>query len=506
MATDTERGTPGGIIEDGDGGFHVDPLDPNPDLHFPLSVAVYDQMRRTDTGVSSLLRSISQPILSAGWDFAADGVRPEVLEACRAEFGITAPRGSRQRRRKHGIVWKEHLKEVLLMLPYGFMPFHQVYEPGPPIPGQEGSGLTKLMHVRKLAPRLPRTLTEINLARDGGLKGVTQTPLVGDKDVFIPVEELVYYVLDKEGADWTGNSILRTAYKDWLIKDKLIRVGAQTVERNGMGVPVITYESGNAEAKAAAEDNVKRFRAGANAGLALPSGTDARLMGVTGTTTDALPWIEKLDRNIAESGLAMFKTLGHDNGARSLGETFYDIFTASLQAVADLIAETATEHIIRDFVELNFGEDEPYPVLTPGDLAANKGITTEALKNLVDSGVVKTDDTLEAHVRQHHNLPEAEVKGGMGSAELAQRGNYLGTLIRSGYDPKEAMEQAGLDPIKHLGLLPVTLQPPAKGTDLENAVDPVEPPAARLSAGSGHLDKATALLRQVAELEKQKHV
>jgi hypothetical protein len=34
------------------------------------------------------------------------------------------------------------------------------------------------------------------------------------------------------------------------------------------------------------------------------------------------------------------------------------------------------------------------------------------------------------------------------------------------------MTSAGLEPVKHLGLLPVTLQPPAAGTDLNNAVDP----------------------------------
>lgn len=36
-------------------------------------------------------------------------------------------------------------------------------------------------------------------------------------------------------------------------------------------------------------------------------------------------------------------------------------------------------------------------------------------------------------------------------------------LVRSGYDPAAALELVGLDPIKHLGLLPVTVQPPRKG-------------------------------------------
>lgn len=36
--------------------------------------------------------------------------------------------------------------------------------------------------------------------------------------------------------------------------------------------------------------------------------------------------------------------------------------------------------------------------------------------------------------------------------------NAVGILVRSGFDPQDALRAAGLDPIKHLGLLPVTVQ------------------------------------------------
>ena len=41
--------------------------------------------------------------------------------------------------------------------------------------------------------------------------------------------------------------------------------------------------------------------------------------------------------------------------------------------------------------------------------------------------------------------------------ELGQRIGAAGTLIRSGFEPADALRAVGLDPIKHLGLLPVTL-------------------------------------------------
>lgn len=49
--------------------------------------------------------------------------------------------------------------------------------------------------------------------------------------------------------------------------------------------------------------------------------------------------------------------------------------------------------------------------------------------------------------------------GGMREdASLGERVNAAGQLIRSGFSPQAALEATGLDPIEHLGLLPVTLR------------------------------------------------
>lgn len=51
--------------------------------------------------------------------------------------------------------------------------------------------------------------------------------------------------------------------------------------------------------------------------------------------------------------------------------------------------------------------------------------------------------------------------------DLAKRANAAGILIRSGFDAEAALAAAGLDPIKHLGLLPVTLQSESKAKAVE---------------------------------------
>ena len=411
MENTTERGRPGGITPVGFGKdtskYMVDPLDYNYELRFPHSIPIYDQVR-SDGQVEAVLEAVRLPILAAQWDLHTEGVRPEVVDLVRTELGLTAPgQGQAGRRRRQGIVWKEHLEQVLTMLWAGFMCFEQVYEVGPAAPGQENTGLEDVIHLRKLAPRLPRTIERINTGRDGGLASITQTGTGMTPSVDIPVTQLVFYTRKREGADWSGRSLLRAAYKNWLIKDALIRLDAQAAERNSMGIPVVYYAQPDQEETALSI--ATELRAGATAGVALKKDElDLVMKGVQGSVADLLPKIAYHDQQMAKSALAMFIDLGHDNGARSLGETFASLFTKSLQNTAEYIATVATEHIIRDLVELNYGPDEAYPVMTPGDLQADQGITVESLKMLVDAGVVQGDDALEAFERRRHGLPDKD--------------------------------------------------------------------------------------------------
>ena len=446
--SDNELGVQGGLRPSWrpNGGlvFEVDPSETTPELMWPHSIGVYDAMRRTDGQVAGLLRAQTLPILSANWDLDTEGVREEVVNLVRSEIGLAQGKNARRRRRREGIVWSEHLKSALLCLPYGHMAFEQVYQVSPPNPGQENVGIDgNVVHLRKLSPRMPNTLTEIRVSRDGGLAGISQMPIElapgRYQEIFMPVDRLVFYALDREGADWTGTSVLRPAYKHWFIKDMLLKISAQVIERNGMGVPVMTYNENTAGAtRSEAEKVVSEFKAGASAGVVKPEGTTFELVGVSGSTADALPLINLHDQSMTKSSLAMFLDLGHDAGARSLGDTFVDFFTASLQAVADFIAETATEHIIRDLVELNYGPDEPYPILTPGDLASNNTVTASVLSSLTSAGLITPDGKLEDHLRSTLNLPDVDAATARPQATAGSPGKD-GTILplSEGVDPLE---------------------------------------------------------------------
>lgn len=404
---ENELGTPG----QGAASSWLDQAEDAPALRWPQSVATYDKMRKAGQ-VASTLRAYGHPIRRANWRLAGDDVRQVVLDLCVDELGLQ-PRGrGRQRRRREGVVFDEVLTAALRYLPFGHAYFEQVYQVGPPAPGLEELG--EVAHLRKLAERPQRTISGFVVAEDGGLQGIKQhvprrvnaAGAAYTEEVTIPVDRLVAFVNEREGADWAGTSLLRAAYTDWLIADKLRRFGPVAVERNGMGLPVVTYAQAKDRAKALAL--ARAVRMGADAGVALPADMTLSLVGVTGQVRDELPLLKYLDEGIGRSVLAMFLNLGHDDGARSLGDTFVGVFAQAGDACANYVGEVCTEHVVRDLVELNFGPDEPYPELVHDEITGDSPATAQAMRELITAGVITPDDPLEAYTRSRFRLPAAD--------------------------------------------------------------------------------------------------
>jgi hypothetical protein len=376
--------------------WQYDETETTPELQWPQSITVYDAMRHQDSQVVSVLRAVTLPVRRTPWRIDPAGAKARVTQFIADELGLPvvgkdpkAPPRTRDR-----FSWADHLRMSMLMLPFGHMYFEQVYRVDP---GGDRA------HLRKLAPRMPRSLEEINVADDGGLVSIKQYPnKTSAPQRPIPVDRLVGYVLENEG-DWKGTSLLRPAYKNWLIKDRLLRVDAQTIERNGMGVPL--YKAAEAETTLAPGLAMARaWRAGETAGSAVPNGADMVLRGVEGDLPQALPSIRYHDEQIGRAVLAHFLNLGTQTGSWALGTTFADFFVLSLQTLAQQIADTATQHIVEDLVDINFGPNEPAPRIAFDEIGSRQAATAQALKALADAGLIDPDDVLKQAVRQQFGL------------------------------------------------------------------------------------------------------
>ena len=92
---------------------------------------------------------------------------------------------------------------------------------------------------------------------------------------------------------------------------------------------------------------------------------------------------------------------------------------------------------------------------------------------------------------------EATTSSGFTPAELAALINAAATLIRSGFDPKGSLVAVGLDPVDHLGLLPVTVQRPAAVENVDEEIEEALKMATLIRAKAGRrATKATASPRR----------
>ncbi len=368
-------------------------------LTWPSNLRVYDQMCREDSQIAAIFRAVTLPIRRTRYRLDPQGASEQVVRLVSEDLGL--PVAGRDPadfpgRPRPTFAWREHLRLSLLHLRYGHMPFERVYEL---VDGQA--------RLARLSPRMPRTISRIEVADTGDLVALEQ-----DFSARIPARRLVMYVNEREGANWLGVSLLRPAYKHWLIKDRLLRVQAQAIDRNGMGIPLYTASEGMQGGDMEAGLNTaSSIRAGDNSGTAVPAGAKLELLGVMGQVPSAMDPINYHDQQIARAMLAHFLNLGTQTssatGSYNLGSQFADFFAMSLQTIADEICEVVSRQVIEDLVDVNFGPGEPCPVLVCDDIGAQHDLTANAIQVLVQSGAIQPDEALEQFLRLRFGLPMA---------------------------------------------------------------------------------------------------
>lgn len=380
------------------------------ELQFPDSLVTYDRMR-ADPQVAGVLEALAQPILNAEWDLVTDGVPEDVVRLVRTELGLYTPDEPLAQAMHQGVFITDHIAEMTqTMLWAGFSPAEVIWNVAPPTPAQEGieAGVDgEIRHLRKLAPRPPRTITGINVEKDGGLKSITQTSLkTTEDDQEIKVRDLVFYSHNKIGGSWEGQSILRPCYRPWAMKDMYLRLDMRAAELHSSGI--WRGKTTDSRRRDVLLEKLAQLRNGEESAIVHDPADEVELMSTSGTLLDVVARIKYFDQEISRSALAMFLDLGHDNGARSLGETHLRVFITKVQAIADYIARVVTQHVIGKLVRLNFPEGTAVPAITPGDLNAQMGTSAETLQTLLGSGAITWDKNLEQYARERNGLPERD--------------------------------------------------------------------------------------------------
>lgn len=386
----------------------VDEWEYVPELRWPWNVRMYDQMR-TDSQLAGLLTAVMWGISQLRFVIDPNGCPDGMVKEISEDLNVPilgqddAPLGRMKNRFSH----RKHVVQSMLAAIYGHTYFN--------IAGEIVDGKWRL---RKLAPRMPHTIRQINVAEDGGLVSVVQWAPIGwnfqqqAPSAFalgpeIPVDNLIAFIFQQEGMSWVGRSMLRDVYKDWLIKDRLLRIEAINHERAG-GVPYATGAQGMTIDEISDLDQMMRaFRIGENSGGALPYGAELHIAKGTGSDVDKT--IKRIDESMARRFLLQLVNLAQGSshvGSYALSETFEDFFLVGQRHIADWYCETMTEHLIEDAIDWNYGEDTELTPRLTWERSSEDSLGTEQLALLVQRGIIIVDEELENWVRYRNLMPK----------------------------------------------------------------------------------------------------
>jgi hypothetical protein len=385
--------------------YLVDEREYVPDLVWPHSIKVFDQMR-TDSQMASLFHAMLMRIRRFKWGIDPNGADPKMVQKISRDYNLPV-KGETEHfrgRLKNRFSFKQHQFEAFLALFYG----HSVFE-------QYGEiGLDNMWHVRKLSVVPQYTIQNWGVAEDGGLIAIQQTirsqtsgRLFGFTARPIPIDRLVVYPWDKEGPNWVGRSMMRDCYKNWVAKDRLLRIDVINHEHAG-GVPWIEAPMGATPAeREAMAVMAQQFKVGEMSGGSVPAGGSLNLAKV-GAGTDVINSIRYHDEAMSRRFLMMFIQLGQtQTGSRALGESFMDAARDAQDAIADWFADIFNEHVIEDDIDWNYGTDvEQVPRLTWWTENEDEDLPLQDLATLVRERLIVVDDELEDYLRHRYDLPQ----------------------------------------------------------------------------------------------------
>lgn len=414
-------------------------------LVWPQNLDVYEEMRRTDATIKWMLSLISTPIRAASWrvEEASDSDEDQEIAAFVHHALFQELEGG----------FDEFLRQALLMLTFGHSVFERVAEmrplefswekereaqgeapetpivgaPAPKNPEKTESQTFKreVFVISKLGPRLPRTIFEWvpSVSDSSQLDHIVQYVMDGqtpDK-VSIPASRLIVFTNEKEGDDWRGTSILRSAYKSYRFKQKLENLEAIAYERSA-GLPVV-YPPQNANPADidAVEKAVKSIRQGESLYLIMPGPKQGLVKEVDGWVVEDLAIdadggrnsaseaIQRYEGQIARNVLAEFMRLGHiqsGSGSRSTAEVTQDPYYQSIEAYVNYIEDVINEQVIRPMVAWNYDVVD-FPKIKASKMQAkNITIITNAIAQLGNAGALSPDPKLENWLRDLIDAPE----------------------------------------------------------------------------------------------------
>lgn len=396
--------------------------DPNPALTTAQKFDVYDEMTLSDSVCRALLWMLDLPIVGAVWDFdsvTSDPGDELVAEACRWQFGLGDHEGQLDQS------WRATIRQKNLKNRYGCM-FEEIVW-GDPVQFQPEGGEPRLVRpIARLAPRLPRTIGEVDITA-GKIGSIKQNL---PKASTIPGEKICYYVQEPRPGRWDGTSILRPAWGPWELKRELMLAAGIAWDRWAAGFPEVRYPKSGGPAEEEKAIAIGREIRNHERGYVAfagpppsdnnPDGWSIDVIGTAGVLPDPVSLLKQYDLLILWAGLQTWLGLAvsSSTGARATASVQDEPYYMAIEAHAAELALELQRQAVRRFVDVNFGPEVKAPRLTVSKIQSEDvSQLATTLANLKMAGFDFNDVELQNDVRERLHLPDMPEDTVIGSVE-----------------------------------------------------------------------------------------
>jgi hypothetical protein len=381
--------------------------DYNPDLDGFNMFANYNKMRLSDAQVNATLLLLKLPMKAADW--TAEPASDDPQDIAIADFVQANLIDDEALARS----WQHVLDNAMLKFDFGCSAEEITWTLG-----EAGEA-----RIADLAPRLPRTFYRwVEDPETNKLAYLQQfAPKNGQYGFWnIPADQLVLHVRAREGNNYYGKAVLRTAYPHWWWKQQLYRIDMIGHDRFHVGIPrAVLGEKYNANSAPLdkIEATLKGLRSHDRAYMVQPYGVTydiyAQPQSGGGTSTILLS-VEHHNLMIARNILQGFSTQGEQrHGSFGAAKVLSDVFFDAIMGEANEIGAEFKHSVAKKLVDLNFDMrgGRPHPDIKCADIAAiDFNQLSTSLAALTDKRLITPEDDLESwlrHLADAPGLPDA---------------------------------------------------------------------------------------------------
>lgn len=366
--------------------------------------SIFDKMRRGDAQIKRILRLIETVIRGAQFSVLADDPDDE-KEVAQATF--------KNNLLKKWMVysWQESLGDILSYLTYGFAVFE------PYIRTITDPEFGKIQVIHELGFRRQNSIWYWELNSDGTVKAVNQKVTMGPylKDVWIKGSDILIFTNDKEGNNWEGVSILRSAYGSWKRKQLYLKMDMIGIEKMAIGTPIF-YAPDRILSDPAELQRLQAigqaYTSHQNGYMILPESLKDGGFTIQKGEYDASKVAAAIDREnmeMIDSIMGSFLDIGSKRaGGNEQTGALISLFMDSIGSVATYIAERL-DPLLHAVYVLNFGEPEKKLCLTASGINKRDAKEyAEIIKIYTEAGYLSPSPDIEQIIRADLDLPPME--------------------------------------------------------------------------------------------------